>query len=154
MSMKSVVTKQYRENVNRARAQVKGLSVPSEGWIRTVRKALNMSGAQLGRLMGITRAAVSNTEKAELSGGVTIKTMQQMAEAMGCRFVYAVVPEKDIEEMVRKRAMDKARAQVKEASIHMALEDQALSKPKLDEEIERLAKEMLENGGSDLWNDE
>ena len=153
MSMKSVVTKQYRENINRARAQVNGLSVPSEGWIRTVRKALNMSGAQLGRLMGITRGAVSNNEKAELSGGVTIKTMQQMAEAMGCRFVYAVVPEKDIAEVVRKRAMDKARTQVKEASILMALEDQALSKSKLDKEIDRLAKEMLENGGSNLWND-
>ena len=154
MSMKSVVIKQYKENVNRAREQVGSLSVPSEGWIRTVRKALGMSGAQLGRRIGITRGAVSNNEKAELSGGMTIKTMQQMAEAMDCRFVYAIVPEGDIEEIVRRRASQKACAQVKEASIQMALEDQALSRSKLDAEIERLASEMIEKGNSGLWNDE
>ena len=154
MGMKGVVIKQYRENVNRARAQVAGLSVPSEGWLRTVRKALDMSGAQLGRRMGITRGAVSNNEKAELSGSMTIKTMQQMAEAMGCRFVYTIVPEGDIEDIVRAQALEKARAQVKEASIQMALEDQALSKSKLNAEIERLANEMVDKGNSDLWNDE
>ncbi|PHS69684.1 MAG: transcriptional regulator [Methylophaga sp.] len=157
MNMKSVVIKQYRENVNRAKAQVDGLFVPSEGWVRTVRTALGMSGAQLGRRMGITRGAISNNEKAELSGGITIKTMQQMAEAMGCRFVYAIVPEKDIEDIediVNKRALEKARAEVKEASIHMALEDQALSKDKQWDDIERLASDMVKNPTFDLWNDE
>ena len=47
MSIKKVVTKQYQERVNQAAVQLEGLSVPSEGWLRTVRKALGMSGAQL-----------------------------------------------------------------------------------------------------------
>lgn len=154
MSMKKVVAKQYRENVNRARSQLSGLAVPSEGWIRTVRKALGMSGAQLARRMGVTRALVSNTEKAELEGCVTLKAMQNMAESMNCRFVYAIVPEQEIEEIVRKRALQKARAEVKAASIHMALEEQALSKDKLEEQIQSLAKEMMDKANSDLWNDE
>lgn len=154
MDMKKVITKQYRENVNRARSQLRGLAVPSEGWIRTVRKALGMSGAQLARRIGVTRALVSNTEKAELEGGVTLKAMQNMAESMNCRFVYAIVPEQEIEEIVRKRALQKARAEVKAASIHMALEEQALSKDKLEEQIQSLAKEMMDKANSDLWNDE
>ena len=153
MSMKNIIVKQYRENVNRAKAQVQGLFVPSEGWIRAVRKSLGMSGAQLGKRLGVTRGAVSINEKAELSGAITIKTMQNMAEAMGCRFVYAVVPEHDIENVIKQRAWDKAHAQVKSASVHMALEDQALSKSKLKDQIKRLASEM-ETSGSKLWNDE
>lgn len=128
--------------------------MPSEGWIRSVRIALGMSGAQLGRRLGVTRASVSNTEKAELNGGVTLKAMQQMAEGMGCRFVYAIVPEKDIEDVVYQRALVKAREQVKAASVHMALEEQALSKDQLDIEVKRLADEMLDTGSTELWNDE
>jgi len=154
MSLKTVVKQQYRENVDRAKHQVAGLFVPSEGWIRTVRTALGMSGAQLGRRLGVTRASVSNTEKAELNGGVTLKAMQQMAEGMGCRFVYAIVPEKNIEDVVYRRAMEKAREQVKAASVHMALEEQALTSDKLEAEIKRLADEMLNKTSSALWNDE
>ena len=154
MNLKAVVKQQYRENVNRAKHKVDGLFIPSEGWIRSVRRALGMSGAQLGRKLGVSRASVSNTEKAELNGGVTLKAMQQMAEGMGCRFVYAIVPEKDIEDVVYRRALAKARQQVKAASIHMALEEQALSKDKLEIEIKRLAAEMFEKSSAELWNDE
>ena len=154
MNLKTVVIQQYRENVNRAKHQVAGLFVPSEGWIRTVRTALGMSGAQLGRRLGVTRASVSNTEKAELNGGVTLKAMQQMAEGMGCRFVYAIVPEKNIEDVVYHRAMEKAREQIKAASVHMALEEQSLTNDKLEAEIKRLADEMLNKTSSGLWNDE
>ena len=154
MNLKTVVIQQYRENVNRAKHQVAGLFVPSEGWIRTVRTALGMSGAQLGRRLGVTRASVSNTEKAELNGGVTLKAMQQMAEGMGCRFAYAIVPEKNIEDVVYHRAMEKAREQIKAASVHMALEEQSLTNDKLEAEIKRLADEMLNKTSSALWNDE
>jgi len=154
MSLKSVVQQQYRDNVNRAKHKVEGLSVPSEGWIRTVRTALGMSGAQLGRRLGVTRASVSNTEKAELNGGVTLKAMQQMAEGLGCRFVYAIVPEKGIDDVIYQRALLKAKEQVNAASVHMALEQQALSKGKLEIEIKRLADEMLNKAGTELWNDE
>ncbi|GLR70622.1 mobile mystery protein A [Agaribacter marinus] len=152
--MKHIVAKQYRENVNLARKKLEGLATPSEGWLRTVRKALGMSGAQLGRKLEVTRGAVSINEKAELSGGITIKTMQQMAESMGCRFVYAVVPETDVEDILMKRARLKATKQVRNASVHMALENQLVAEGKLVAEVERLAQEMIETSPSDLWNDD
>lgn len=152
--MKHIVAKQYRENVNLARKKLEGLAIPSEGWLRTVRKALGMSGAQLGRKLDVTRGAVSINEKAELSGGITIKTIQQMAESMGCRFVYAVVPETDVEDILMKRARLKATKQVRNASVHMALENQLVAEGKLVAEVERLAQEMIETSPSDLWNDD
>ena len=154
MSMKQVVAGQYRENVNAARKKLVGLHTPSEGWLRSTRKALGMSGAQLARRIGITRGAISNVEKAELDGGVTIKTMQQMAAAMKCNFVYAIVPEEDIEKIIGRRAQERAHELVKRASVHMAFENQSLSKELLKAEITRVGKELLEKRTSELWNDD
>ena len=40
------------------------------------------------------------------------------------------------------------------AGIHMALEQQALSKSQIESEIERLTEEILREQPGDLWNDE
>ncbi len=154
MSIKDIVLVQYREIINRAARHALEISMPPEGWLCTVRKALQMSGAQLGRRLGVTRAQVSKTEKNELSGSVTIKTMQQMAEAMGCRFVYAIVPEKTVEDVIKERARMKAVEIVERTDKHMALEGQTLSSEQRQFEIERLQKDMMIRLPSDFWDDE
>lgn len=153
MSMKDIVLAQYREIINRAAKQSVGVTVPPEGWLCTVRKALQMSGAQLGRRLNVSRAQVSSTEKKELEGRVTIKTMQQMAEAMGCRFVYTIVPENTVEDIVEKRAREKALELVGLTNQHMALEDQTLSPEQRDFEVERLQREIMNKLPSDFWDD-
>lgn len=90
-----------------------------------------MSGPQLAKRLGVTKARISKAEQDELSGSLTLKSVQAMAEAMGCRFVYAVIPEQEIEKVIKQRALQKARAQV-----------------------ERIATEIVEKMPSDLWNDE
>jgi predicted DNA-binding mobile mystery protein A len=153
MSIREIVIAQYQSLVNRAAVSARELSVPKEGWIRTVRKALGMSGAQLARRLGVTRALVSNTERAELSGSVTIKAMEQMARAMDCKFVYAIVPDGEIQDMISQRAREKALAIVERTNKHMALEAQTLSKEQIDFEIRRLQRELVNAMPSDLWND-
>ena len=153
MAINRIVAKQYRDKVNQAYHQPGSPSFPPEGWLRTVRHALGMSGQQLARRLGVTKSRISRVEQDELTGSVTIKTMQSMAEAMNCRFVYSIVPDQEIEEMIRKRAFQKAREQVKSASTHMALEAQTLSDEQLVFEIERVASQMIEKMSSDLWSD-
>ncbi|BCD96651.1 mobile mystery protein A [Marinagarivorans cellulosilyticus] len=152
MGLKTLIARQYREQINEVRKKLEGLSTPSEGWLRTARKALGMSGAQFARRAGVSRALVSKTEISENSGSVTLKTMQQMAAAMNCRFVYAVVPERDVEDILDARAHEKASEIVKQAGVHMALEDQALSNERLHAEIERLGKELRDTP-SNLWDE-
>jgi predicted DNA-binding mobile mystery protein A len=152
MSVKTVARRQYQHTVD----HVAGLFSPArppEGWLRTVRKALGMSGAQLAKKMGITRSRVAQAEMAELSGGATLKSMQTAAEAMGCRFVYAVVPEGRIEDLIKSQARKKAAALVGVASVHMALESQTLADDKIAQEVERLTRELAEQAPSDLWTD-
>lgn len=153
MSVKPVITRQYREKLNQAALKFRGFTLPPEGWIRTARKALGMSAAQLARRLGRTRALVSNTEKAELNGGVTLRTMQSMAEAVNCRFVYAFVPEENAEALIRRRAREKAERHVMEATEHMTLEQQILSQSQIESEIERLAENIFKEQPGDLWND-
>ena len=154
MSIDKIVAKQYRDKVNQAVKQFGNFSMsPPEGWLRTVRTALGMSGPQLAKRLGVTKARISKAEQDEPAGSVTLRTMHTMAEAMGCRFVYAVIPETEIEEVIKQRAIKKAREQVKTASTHMALEAQTLSKEQLDFEIKRIAAEIVEKMPSDFWND-
>jgi predicted DNA-binding mobile mystery protein A len=154
MGVDNVVVKQYRDKVNQAYTRFCGFSMSSNGWIRMVRNAFGMSGTQLAKRLGVTKARISKAEQDELTGSVTLKTMQNMASAMNCRFVYAVVPENEIEEIIKKRAFDKAREQIKSASTQMALEAQALNDKQLAFAVDELASEIIEKMPSDLWNDE
>jgi predicted DNA-binding mobile mystery protein A len=103
--------------------------------------------------MGVTRARVNNAEQGELSGGITLKSMQTAAEAMGCRFVYAIVPPETVDDIVSAQARKKALAIVGRASGHMALEDQALSNEKIAQEVARLAADLSREPPPDFWDD-
>lgn len=154
MTIKAIVTRQYQDIVDRAGKALATVSLPPEGWLCTARKALRMSGAQLSRRLGVSRAQISKTEKNELTGGVTLKTMQNMAEAMGYRFVYAIVPQKDTQSLIEKQAHEKALSLVQQANQQMALEAQALSAQQIQYEITRLQQELLEKMPKDFWDDD
>ena len=153
MTVKNIVSSQYRDKANKLSKAIWHTEFPPEGWIRTVRKALNMTAAELARRLGKSRALVSNTEKAELDGGVTLKTMKNMAEAMGCHFVYAIVPEESIEHILNEWAVKKARHIVEKTSQHMALEAQHLPTDQIETEITRIQQELLRDMPSDFWKD-
>jgi predicted DNA-binding mobile mystery protein A len=152
MVVKTIARQQYQRIVDDATGSALP-PVPREGWLQTVRRALGMSGAQLAKKMGLTRARVAQAEHAELEGGVTLKSMQAFAEAMGCRFIYAIVPPKRIEDLITAQAQKKAEALVGVASKHMALESQTLPDAKIAEEIERLTREIARDMAPDFWSD-
>jgi predicted DNA-binding mobile mystery protein A len=152
MAVKTLAQRQYQRIVDGANTSA-ALRTPPEGWLRTVRKALGMSGAQLAKKMDVTRARIAQAEHAELSGGVTLKSMQAAAEAMGCRFVYAIIPPGTVEDIITAQARKKAQAIVGTASKHMALESQTLPKERIAQEIERLTQEIAREMPPDFWSD-
>ena len=152
--MKNVIRRQYQEIVDTAASAVSGLSVPKEGWIRTMREALGMSGAALGRRMDITRQHLAQHERNEIEGVITLKTLNELANAMNCRLVYAFVPETSAKEMIAARAHDKARQIVEETSTHMALEAQTPDEKSLEREVKRLQDELIRKMPATLWDDE
>jgi predicted DNA-binding mobile mystery protein A len=134
-------------------AKVKVLQPPVKGWLRSIREALGMSGKQLGERVGVSQPRVVQMEKDEISGAVTLKTMRQVAEAMDCVFVYAVVPRTSLEETLRQQAKKVAENRLSRTSHTMLLEDQLVSnderKKMLDAKVEDLMREMPK----DFWSD-
>ncbi|TPJ29254.1 mobile mystery protein A [Mesorhizobium sp. B2-7-2] len=151
MSVKRAVREQYQAIVDFSHGS--NIETPAEGWIRTVRKALGMSGAQLAKRMGVTRARIAQAEKAELEGGVTLKSMQATAEAMGCKFVYAFEPPVAVDNIIKAQARKKAEAIVTAAGKHMALENQAVSDSGTKHEIARIMNELIYEMPPDFWED-
>ena len=127
---------------------------PREGWIRCIRKSLRMTVAQLGKRVGVSRQRVTQIEKDELLGSVTLKTMSQVAEAMNCSFVYWIVPKTTLEETVRNQARKLAEATLSQTSRAMALEGQAISDQDKAELIDGTVDTILNDSTIPLWENE
>lgn len=149
--VKDTAMRQYARLLDRAARQLAPLQSPKEGWIAIMRKALGMSAPELARRMGVTKAAIYQAERKEREGGVTLRHMEKLAEALGGRFVYAIVPDESVEDALRAQARKKAESIIKRASAHMALEMQPLTREQTREEIDRLAEELLRERPSDFW---
>ncbi|HOC28808.1 MAG TPA: mobile mystery protein A [Treponemataceae bacterium] len=114
------------------------LKKPPQGWIRTIREALGMTSTQLERRMGLSQPRIIQMEKNEKN--LKIATLKKAATALGCRLVYALVPNEPIEEKLRDRAREKAAALTRKVHINMALENQQVDSTA---QIDELASELL-----------
>jgi predicted DNA-binding mobile mystery protein A len=99
---------------------------PPKGWLRAVRDALGMTTKQFARRLGVSQPRIVELEQSEASGTVTLNTLQRAAEALGCRLVYALVPEKPLADTLRERAELLARQRQAAVEHTMRLEDQAV----------------------------
>lgn len=127
---------------------------PPVGWVRAIREALGMTTVQLGRRIGVVQSRVVDLEKSEVSGGITLRSLERAAHALDCRLVYALVPREPLDSLVEKRALKRAREMVRSVSHSMALENQRVS-PEVEEfQLRELAARLVEKSGSALWRDE
>lgn len=97
---------------------------PTDGWIRTIRSALGMSAAQLGRRLGLSQQGVADLERREKSGAISISTLAVAAEALNCELSITLRPKSSLEEVVRAQAAAKAREERDRVVHTMRLEAQ------------------------------
>jgi len=112
--------------------------VPVKGWIRAIREALGMTGKQLAHRLKVSQPRIPRLEQDELAGSVTIKTMQQAAEALDCTFVYALVPRTSLEDTLRGQARMVAQDRIERVAHSMLLEAQSLSAEEQQNRLSRL----------------
>lgn len=118
------------------------------GWIAYMRQAMVMTLSNLAKASGLSPATVQQIEKRENVGKVTIETMRKIAAAMECEFVYALVPKQELSEFLKRKSTAKAARIVREADVHMTLEDQRVSED-IKIRIDRIAEDLLAKG--DIW---
>ena len=69
--------------------------IPME-WVRIIRTTLGMNLSQLALRMNITRQSVTRLEANEAAGTITIRSLQKLAEALDCKFVYELIRNEEI----------------------------------------------------------
>jgi len=114
---------------------------PRSGWIRAIRGALGMSQAVLAERLGISGAAVNKLEHAELHGGITIGKLAQVASALDCTLVYALVPNRPLGETVRVHARTFLRRRREPVEHSMRLEDQGVDLKNSEALLEDILRE-------------
>jgi predicted DNA-binding mobile mystery protein A len=126
---------------------------PPKGWLRAIRDALGMTTAQLGKRLGVSQPRIVELEQSEVSGSVTLNTLQRAAEALGCRLVYALVPDRPLTDTVRERAELVATRQANAVAQSMRLEDQEVTDREVAKELRRQQAERLLRRPARLWDE-
>ena len=125
---------------------------PSRGWVRAIRDGLGMTATQLARRMGVSQPRISELERGEASGNITLQSLERAAEAMGCRVVYALVPVTPLTNQLTERASALAAARLASVEQTMRLEDQSVADPARRAEAHaRLVAELLRRPAR-LWD--
>jgi predicted DNA-binding mobile mystery protein A len=144
--------KQLDETLKQLRPLVKP-APPVKGWVRAIRDALGMKGEQLAGRLNTNKQRISRIEKDELSGNITISTMRNVAQAMDCKFVYALVPTESLEQTVKNQAAKLAGKQMSRSNQTMMLEKQQLNEKEKQKSFESLVEQITDSMPRTLWDE-
>ena len=153
MSIKYIVIKQYQEIIDAAAKQISKLRVPPEGWLRTNRKALQMPAKVIMKNAGIKSSELYRIEKAEVDGTLTLNKLKETAQAMGCDFYYAVVPKDEIKNLIENKARLHAVTLLRNASVHMQLEDQGTTMEQIESQVDQVTEDLIKEMPDWFWEE-
>ena len=132
--------------------KIQPLVRPERGWIRAIRESIGMTTGQFARRLGVAQPRIAALERAEAKDAVTLKSLRQAAEALDCVLVYALVPKASLDDIVKDRARQVADQQVARTNQTMRLENQGVSRSRLERARADLAKDLI-RGDRRLWAD-
>jgi predicted DNA-binding mobile mystery protein A len=152
MSVTRAKQRQAQERINQAASLAKSLAKPIGGWIATFQQAIGMNAPTLAERLGISRNNIYAAIQNEQAGTISVNQLEKIAEAMGARLVYAIIPREGlVEEIVLAQARAKARRIILRTRAHMALEEQTEGLRSESEMIEELAADIIREGRRDFW---
>ena len=132
---------------------LKNTTVPSKGWIHTLRTALQMSLRQLSAKASIVPQSLKDMESREVAGTITLNTLRDVANAMDMQLVYGFVSKHEsLKQMIEKRAKELATEIVMRTNNTMTLEDQQNSKERIEEAIAQKTNEIKSEMPKYLWD--
>ena len=122
---------------------VKDTPRPRRGWIRAIREATGVTVRDLASRLHKAPSVAAHLEGSEAEYRITLASLRDAADALGCQLVYAFIPKSgSIRELAEERARTRAAENVRAVEHSMALEDQAVGgvEKKIEEETNRLLK--------------
>lgn len=118
-----------------------------KSWIGTIREAIGMTALQLANRLGVTQPRISAMEKNEKN--MKISTMEKVAAAVDCDFVYYFKPKTSFQDIVETQAKQKAEAILKTVNLNIALEDQSIA---AKEAVDDMVSDFINNNTKQIWD--
>ena len=113
-----------------------------------------MTAAQAGKRAGASQQTWTRSEESEAIKSMSLTTLEKYAAALGCRVVFALVPNSgSLEESVLQQARLVAAKIAARPNATMRLEYQEVSNEELAQQTEELALELVRNLKSTLWEE-
>ena len=131
------------------RANHDALTIPRGGWLRAIRRALNMSLDDVAVRLGVTRSSVARLEASEKSGTIQLDSLRRAAAALNCELAYVLIPKAPLQATVEQQRLKVARQLSAKVCTHMALEGQDTNDAHLEKWREDRALALVRD--RDLW---
>ena len=147
MDNKKLLRRSYQKKFDALKKVI--IDRPPQGWLKTIREFLGMTTTQLAKKINVTQPRVINLEKNEKN--TKISTMERIADALNCDFVYAFIPRENIDDIIYNQAKKKALKILNKVNTNMSLENQLTDTNELTEDI---IKELLDDNISRIWDEE
>src|ERR1700679_2814349 len=82
---------------------------PRKGWIRAIREATGITVRDLARRLQRAPSVAAHLECSEAEYRITLGSLRDAADALGCQLVYALIPKSgNLQELAEARARSKA----------------------------------------------
>lgn len=147
MDNKKLLRRSYQKKFNVLKKTI--IERPPQGWLKTIREFLGMTTTQLAKKINVAQPRVINLEKNERN--TKISTMERIADALNCDFVYAFIPRENIDDIIYNQAKKKALKILSKVHTNMSLENQLTDS---DELVEDIIKDLLDDNISRIWDEE
>lgn len=121
------------------------LARPRGGWIRAIRTGLGMSQEALAARLDVTKANVAKLEGSELGETISIGKLSEVARAMDCQLMYALVPNTSLDHTVVSQAERVALTTLEYVAATMDLEDQAIESDRRAEQLGAQARKVIDD---------
>jgi predicted DNA-binding mobile mystery protein A len=122
---------------------------PAQGWIRTIRNFFGMTTSQLAQFLNVSQSRIVRIEQNEQN--VKISTMEKIADALNCDFVYAFVPRDNINNIIYNQAKKKALKILNKVNTNMGLENQLSQN---NSTLDDIINELLDKNIARIWDEE
>ena len=147
MDNKKILRRSYQKKFDILKKAV--IERPKQGWLKTIREFLGMTTTQLAKKIDVSQPRVINMEKNEQN--IKISTMERIADALNCDFVYALVPRENIDDIIYNQAKKKALKILNKVNKNMGLENQLAESEDI---LEDLIKELSDNNTARIWDED
>ena len=147
MDNKKLLRRSYQKKFDVLKKAI--IKRPQQGWLKTIREFLGMTTTQLAKRINVSQPRIINLEKNEKN--TKISTMERIADALNCDFVYAFVPRENIDDIIYNQAKKKALKIMSKVNKNMELENQLAQD---SDTLEDLIKELTEHNIARIWDEE